>query len=223
MQADPNLDIIVNELRHKQGCHTAILYGSRARGEETSSSDYDILGIRDLGDVVRDARLWNGVYLDIFIYPESKLQSPDETMLHMRGGKILFQKGGLGTHFLSRLDEIYLAGPKKLAHDEVQARKVWARKMLDRAKAGDTEGNFRRAWLVTALLEDHFAVCGEWYRGPKESLKWLQENRPALYQHFEAALVPGASLAAIEALVREIHKGVCVIGFAFIVWNSRLL
>ena len=206
MRSDPNLHLIIEDLRKKQGCHTAILYGSRARGDETLASDYDILGIRDSGDVVRDARLLNGFYLDIFIYSESKILSPDETMLHMRGGRILFQKAELATTFLSRLDEIHSAGPKKHPPDEVEARRVWSKKMLDRAKIGNIEGNFRRAWLVTALLEDHFALRGEWYRGPKESLKWLQSNRPQLYKCFELALKPGASLSVIEELVVEVHK-----------------
>lgn len=206
MRSDPILDLIIEDLRQPQGCHTAILYGSRVRGDETPASDYDVLGVKDSGDVARDARLFNGFYLDIFIYPESKLLSPDETMLHIRGGRILFQKAELATTFLSRLDEIHAAGPKKLPLDEVQARKVWARKTLDRAKIGDIEGNFRRAWLVTALLEDHFAVRGEWYRGPKESLKWLQANRPQLYARFESALKPGAALSTIDELVLEVHK-----------------
>jgi len=202
---DPCLSLITEELRQKQGCHTAILYGSRARGDETLASDYDILGVRESGEVTRDARVFNGFYLDIFIYPESKLSSPDETMLHMRGGKVLFQKDDLGIDFLKKLEEIYSLGPKKLPPDEIQARKVWARKMLDRAKLEDMEGNFRRAWLVTALLEDHFSIRGEWYRGPKESLKWLQANRPALYARFEVALKPGAPLSDIEKLVTEVH------------------
>jgi predicted nucleotidyltransferase len=38
------------------GCHTVILYGSRARGDATAESDYDVLGVRDSGEAIRDAR-----------------------------------------------------------------------------------------------------------------------------------------------------------------------
>ena len=46
---DPVLQQIIDELRATHGCHTFILYGSRARGDFTPSSDYDILGIRPSG------------------------------------------------------------------------------------------------------------------------------------------------------------------------------
>jgi predicted nucleotidyltransferase len=206
MNKDPLLELIVAELQEKHSCHTVILYGSRARGEETSTSDYDILGIKESGDVFRDARLWKGVYLDIFIYPELKTESPDESLLHIRNGKILIQKGDLATRLFSRLKEIDQAGPKKLPADEIQARRVWVGKMLNRAKAGDIEGNYRRAWLLFDLLEDYFVTRGEWYRGPKESLKWLQVHQPDLYRKYDEALQPGAPIAAIEELVREIHQ-----------------
>ena len=206
MNSDPLLNTIVENLKTDHGCHTIILYGSRARGDETPASDYDLLGVKESGEPLRDARLWNSVYLDIFIYPESKLQAPDETMLHVRSGKVLLQKDTLATQFLSRLEQIYKTGPKKLPPDEIQARKVWAGKMLNRARAEDAEGNFRRAWLLTALLEDYFAIRGEWYRGPKESLKWLQINQPKLFEAYDQALKPASPLSTLEALAKEIHQ-----------------
>jgi hypothetical protein len=179
-----------------------ILYGSHARGEATATSDYDLLGIRESGEVFRDARPWQGTYLDVFVYPESRVAQPDESMLHILGGKVLFEKDGIGTRFLVRLAEIHAAGPRKLAPDEVRARKVWASKMLDRARVGDTEGRFRRAWLLTAVLEDFFLVQGKWYRGPKESLAWLKINNPDLFAKFDAALRPDAPISDIESLVQ---------------------
>src|SRR5262249_35016839 len=129
MSSDPTVDYICDELRTKHGCHTAILYGSHARGDATPASDYDVVGVRESGEIFRDARLWHGVFLDVFVYPEDKILSPDESMIHMRGGRVLFQKGNLANQFLARLDEIYSGGPQKLSPDEVNAREVWARKM----------------------------------------------------------------------------------------------
>jgi hypothetical protein len=70
--ADPLLEVISEDLRAQHGCHTVILYGSRARGDATATSDYDVLGVKESGDSFRDARLWNGVYLDIFIHPSKR-------------------------------------------------------------------------------------------------------------------------------------------------------
>ena len=94
--------------------------------------------------------------------------------------------------------------PAKLPRDEIAARRVWAAKMLDRAGRGDSEGDYRRAWLLTALLEDYFACNGLWYEGPKASLAWLAAREPALFRLYEDALRPAAGLAAIAALVEAV-------------------
>jgi len=36
--------------------------------------------------------------------------------------------------------------------------------MALRMRRSDIEGNFRRAWLLTALLEDYFRLRGMWYQ-----------------------------------------------------------
>lgn len=206
MKQDPILELVIDELRTKHGCHTIILYGSRSRGEETATSDYDVMGIRESGEVFRDARLWNGVYLDLFVYPEKKISQADESMLHMLGAKVLLQKGDMGDRFLQKLKEIFEKGPKKLPEDEINALKTWANKAIERIRAGGIEGDFRRAELIPALLEHVFTIQCLWYRGPKESLRWLKANRPSLYEKFEAALKPAAHISTLEALVAECAK-----------------
>ena len=196
------LAAVVKEFQRKHRCHTLILYGSHARGDATPASDYDLLGIRDAGKVVRDARLWRGVYLDFFVYPKRKAKA--EQLMHVRGGKVLIQKGRFGDRLLERIEKAYAAGPKPLTLDELNARKVWARKMLDRARIGDAEGNYRRVWLLTVLLEDYFAFRNRWYAGSKSSLHWLRENDPKVSAHFERALKPGAPISTSAALVELI-------------------
>ena len=148
---DPNIDAIVQELRDKFHCYTFILYGSRARGDAKETSDYDIMGITAEGNaVIRDARIWNGFYLDAFVYPESKISTPDESMLSFRGGIVLSEMNGMGTLLLKRIEELYLAGPKLLPSHEIQVRRVWARKMLDRAKTG-VRGSMERKLLLRNL------------------------------------------------------------------------
>jgi hypothetical protein len=76
--------------------------------------------------------------------------------------------------------------------------------MVARIKRGDLEGHYRRAWLLTSLLEDWFLLRTRWYRGPKESLRWLAENEPETHAAFAAALAPGAPIEAIESLVERV-------------------
>ncbi len=91
------LQQIIDELRATHGCHTFILYGSRARGDFTPSSDYDILGIRRTGVSTRDTRLIEGYYLDAFIYSEDQARKVDESFLRLRGGLVLEEKDDQGS------------------------------------------------------------------------------------------------------------------------------
>lgn len=198
-----DLDDIAARLREQHGCHTAILYGSRARGDAGPASDYDVAGFADTTAVERITGAWRSGYLDVFVYPESKLAASAE-MLHMRGGKVLFQRDRAGDEFLAALEAVRAAGPEALPESELTARRNWAWKMLDRARLGDPEGNYRRAWLLTALLEDYFHLRGLWYEGSKKSLVFLAASEPEVCAKFEAALLPGASLDTIAGLVEAV-------------------
>jgi hypothetical protein len=82
--------------------------------------------------------------------------------------------------------------------------RAWARKMLARVRLGDIEAQYRRHWLLYQLLEDYFALRGQWYRGPKRALAALQLDAPAAFTAFERALAPDASLDELEALVDQV-------------------
>lgn len=202
MNPDPKLALLVDEICTKHDCHTVILYGSRARGEENAASDYDVAGIRDTGDAVRDARPWQGAYLDAFIYPLARIVEPDRSLLHMRRGIVLREKGAVGRRFLARLQDLYALGPELMAADEAEARYQWLYKTLERARVDDANGNYRRAWLLVGALEDFFSLRGEWYGGPKEGLRTLQQHHPELYAAYEKALLPGASFEEIAHMVK---------------------
>ena len=93
---------IAARLRKEHQCRTAILYGSRARGDARPGSDYDVAGFADTPTVERITGAWRSGYLDLFVYPESKLAAPAADMLHLRGGEVLFQSGRAGDEFLEQ-------------------------------------------------------------------------------------------------------------------------
>jgi predicted nucleotidyltransferase len=204
MTSREDLNDIAEALRARHGCHTAILYGSFAAGDATPVSDYDIAGFANSPSVERISGKWRNSYLDLFLYPESRLDWPNPEMLHLRSGVVLFEKADAGSRFLAKLDEIFALGPERLPQSELRARRRWAWKMLDRAAKEDVEGNFRRAWLLTALLEDYFHLHFMWYLGPKKSLAYLKLNARQVYSAFEAALVPGATFGAIAKVVEAV-------------------
>jgi hypothetical protein len=201
---DRTLTRLVRDMRDKHGCHTVILYGSRARGDASATSDYDLIGFRKSGAVRHDARALGRAFLDAFIYPEKDTKAAE--LLHLRDGVVLFQTKNFGDKLLARIARVHAKGPKPLTAEEKRVRIVWARKMLARARWQDTEGNFRRAWLLTALLEDYFALRGLWYEGPKMAFGWLKQHAPKIARLYGSALKPGAKLSAISKLVTAVTR-----------------
>src|SRR5206468_1988360 len=111
---------------------------------------------------------------------------------------------GLAAPLLDRLAALDRQGPPALLESELRMRRVWARKMLARVRRDDIEAHYRRHWLLYQLLEDHFALRGEPYRGPKLALVALRRQAPATFAAFERALAPDSSLEALEALVDHV-------------------
>jgi predicted nucleotidyltransferase len=184
--------------------HTILLYGSRADGTENEFSDYDIAAFADVPVSKRDTRVVDGKFLDVFVHPEAVLRNPAKEHLTLRGSKILRQRNAEAAEFLATLDAIFRAGPEPLSRDEREARRTWARKMALRMRRSDIEGNFRRVWLLTALLEDYFALRRMWYQGPKKSFQWLQASDFETYAAFEEALKPASPVEAIDHVVERV-------------------
>ncbi|MGR3172959.1 nucleotidyltransferase family protein, partial [Vibrio vulnificus] len=69
------LELAVEELKEKYAPHTIILYGSYARNEATETSDIDIACFWDRPEEHKDASLFHGIFLDVWVYPTAFLDS----------------------------------------------------------------------------------------------------------------------------------------------------
>lgn len=188
------------------GCHTMILYGSRARGDATLHSDVDLIGIRDDGPAVRDARVVDGIYLDAFIYPEAMLRTPEPSLLRVLGGIVIRERDGLGSALLTQLRALHDRGPTPLPDDERRALVIWSQKMLDRFRGQrGLEADYRRMFLLIQALEDYFVLRNAWFRGSKEAFAWLLQHDSSTYALFERAALPGASDAAFSDLAQTVY------------------
>lgn len=192
-------DLLRRHLMEQFGCHTAILYGSRARDDWDAASDIDVIAFRDTGEAGQVAHRWQECFLDLFVYSTATKPAPDWLRLH--GGRVLFQRGSDGDDVLSAVELMMAAGPERLHANDVQTRRLWAEKMVARTVKGGPEGDYRRHWLLMALLEDYFALRGQWYLGPKRSLALLQREKPQDFAVLCKALEPSASIADIRAAV----------------------
>lgn len=204
---DAHLDRFVHILEHDHHCHTIILYGSRAMGMQSATSDYDLLGIRHEGEDTRDARFVDGVFLDAFIKSEKTVAEGAYNFLHVRGGILLRDPHGMGARLLSDVAVALKSPPPEVSPAEIEMRRTWCYKTLGRirgASATDVEAHYRRHWLLVDLLEYYFVLRRRHYLGPKESFRWLGENDAMAYRAFATALAPAASVGDIEEVVRVV-------------------
>ncbi|MCS5711884.1 GNAT family N-acetyltransferase [Candidatus Berkiella aquae] len=202
---DPLLQKIVEYLKTQYDCHTIILYGSRARGDATIASDYDMLAIRDEGQMEREGRQFEGAFLDGFIYSIDEIQNPSD-FLRIKDGLVLCQKATIGDDLINQVKVIFNQGPAPKPDWEKQVITTWGQKMLQRAHIGDIEGNFRAHWLLYDLLESYFHLRDKWYLGPKEAFQWLKTHDIATYSLFEKALNQGIHFEHLKALTESVNS-----------------
>lgn len=185
MKIDTHLEKIIRHLKLKYKCHSILLYGSRARGDATKHSDYDVMGISSTQKKLhRIAKKENGVYWDVWVYPESKLKQIDESLLYMKNAIVLYEKNGQANKLITKINKLKGKGPKRLLKWERELKISWINKSFARAAVGDEEGNMRRYWILVGLLEDYFLLRGKWYLGSKESFAWLKKNEKKTYLLF---------------------------------------
>ncbi|MHB1221761.1 MAG: nucleotidyltransferase domain-containing protein [Gammaproteobacteria bacterium] len=198
------IDEIKVYILQRHQCHTVILYGSRARGESKDTSDYDIIAIREHGELIKDCKIFNGFYLDAFIYSEDEIANPDPSLIRINDGIVLCQRDSLGDKLLNQISLMFQQGPTKTPNWEKLEITIWVEKMLNRVKNDDIEGNFRRCWLLYSLLECYFKLRDLWYLGPNKAFLWLKKNDSIVYIRFKEALEPGASIDTIEHLMNAV-------------------
>jgi hypothetical protein len=188
------------------GCHTAVLYGSWARGQATATSDLDLLCVRRDGPNRRDARILDDVYVDAFIYSEASLATPEPGLLRALGGCVLCEADGYGTLLLAKLQALYDRGPEPMSDDARKAALLWSSKMLDRFRGQrGLEPNYRRMQLLTQSLEDYFALRGLWFPGPKVAFAWLEQHDVHSHSQFDRAAQREANDGDFAELVRAVY------------------
>ena len=183
------MEQIIEYIKQKYNPLSIILYGSYANGTNNQGSDFDSLVISQDHEQFHDTSFVNGVQLDVFVYPASYFDSDYDCneFIQIFDGKILADSDERGKtlqdHVLSYLQNL----PQK-SNAEIDASIDWCTKMLARVKRCDTEGMFRWHWVLIDSLEIFCDIKHHPYWGPKKSLQWMEENHPAAFACYQAAL-----------------------------------
>lgn len=203
---DPVLSAIVDHLRTKYRCHTVILYGSRARGEETATSDYDVAGIRARGAKTRQAGKVDGAYWDLFVYSEKDLKKFGDHQWAWKNARVLWEEGDYGRRLLARLEKFLETTFQPAPKFEIEATRAWSLKQLERCQLGDVHGFYRRAELQVAALADYFQIRKKRYPGPKAALQWLESGDPETHGLFARVYQEPTDLAALRGLIQRVYR-----------------
>lgn len=103
---DSTLCKITQLLTQKYRCHTVVLYGSRARGQTTPTSDYDVVGVCKRGSKTRIAKKENGKFWGVFVYSEKDLRKLSDQHLSWKHAQILYSAGPYGKNLLNRIEKL---------------------------------------------------------------------------------------------------------------------
>lgn len=187
-----NIEKITAYIEEKYDPAAVIIYGSYADGSNNENSDFDALVISETHAIFHDGSLFYGVRLDVFVYPKSYFGGDIdcEDFVQIFDGKIILDTDGIGINLKNRINK-YLSAKPKRSKQEIKSDIEWCRKMLERTKRRDAEGNFRRHWLLVDSLEIFCDAAGIDYHGPKKSLKAMNENFPDAFSLYFAALGKG--------------------------------
>ncbi|WP_201772762.1 nucleotidyltransferase family protein [Endozoicomonas numazuensis] len=198
------MEAAVRELDEKYQPHTIIVYGSRARNDATATSDIDIACFCDETEVAKDARDFQGIFLDAWIYQTEDMQADRDEFLKLGDGFCALDTRELGGRFLKQIRQRIHEGPEPMSCEDQLHTVEWIRKMLKRIEQDDLEGMYRRTWLQTDLLEIYFQLRRLWYFGPKKSLSWLSENDRTGFNLFKDCYQQPTNLAALTALSEHV-------------------
>lgn len=183
------MDEIIKYIQATYEPAAIIVYGSYADGTQGIHSDFDAVVLTKNDPRQHDVSVVSGVQLDVFIYPADyfKDESACDEILPVIDGQLVFDAEGAGEALLARV-RAYADNIARKSAAEVAEALAWCRKMCERTRRGDTEGLYRHHWLLMESLEIACDALEYPYRGPKKSLRWLEQAHPDVYAVYARAL-----------------------------------
>src|SRR5688572_12265552 len=100
------------EVCRRHGAHTVLLYGSRARGDDTPTSDVDLVAIRSAGGAARDVTPWRGLALDVHVHDDAGVADlVKERASSFVDARVLLDHDGAGARLVEQVRARLAAPP----------------------------------------------------------------------------------------------------------------
>jgi predicted nucleotidyltransferase len=179
---------ITNHLQ-KYNPEAIILIGSRASGEETETSDWDLaLFVRE--DYSNTLETFEGETLDLeFI----KLPVPDDFVLQTsfapdpRLKVLLDTENALGQSIVDRTLERYKRGPEALTKEEVEKREQKLYRLLQKCQSRPDDAGYVFVYIgafYEFALRYYFELKQEWPKPVYKALEAISEEDLGIYELF---------------------------------------
>jgi len=185
--------------------HALLLYGSRARGEETADSDWDLLAVVEDARPAGVRRRHRDLDLDVDARTLADMvDGPADEMIHFVPSRVLWDPDGVLDPVLRRIEARRAEGPDPLPDAELARWQAWIHRMLRRIAsnlaADPVLADYQMSWLHQELLELYFRSRRRWTMGARHALRWLATNDPDTYAPLRSAAAPASPAARHDAL-----------------------
>jgi len=181
---------IVGYLRSKYQPKAIVLIGSRAAGEETAYSDWDLVlyveGGRSSELEIYDGQSLDLEFIKLPVAEDHILQTsfaPDSRM------KVLFDTDNFAAQIVERTLKKIEQGPDKLSEEEVTKRKKRIYRLLQKCMARPDDEGYVFVYIGAVhefCLRYCFELKQQWSLPVYKALAYLQENDPNMYELFKA-------------------------------------
>lgn len=183
---------------HFPNCSVALLAGSYVRGDDTATSDLDIVIIDNQYEMsFRQSFYFLNYPVECFVhnkesykaYVEADIERARPSLLNMIREGIVIQDDGFASTLKAEIDSLYRKGPKKWSEQEEQLKRYLLTDILDdfMSCTNEQEELFIAGQLLDQLHEYILRMNGYWIGSGKWIYRALERFDPEIAKEFGEA------------------------------------
>lgn len=222
-------DNLIDYLEETYGCHTLILYGSRAKGTHRPDSDWDLIGLNDAEHDDFCHAVVPGIgEINAYIYPRpmgifnpnapSKLFIPlDAFVRRLHDARVLVEEDGLGTAIVHRAQVMKQGGPAKISPEKREHLEFYFFRQRLGEYLDPNDPHFKHAAAplihtmrheaMTQVIFNYFRLRGKWVPAPNDWYAYFERHDPAFLALLNRAEETNAKPEDFAALFAKVMEG----------------